>query len=111
MAATDQHVPGGQEDQRHRRRFLERQRVRYGNYVDRRHRDELRIAAINSVAQNCKCPAKALMSRGALRALIAEDHGHEQHALSSLEVAYIFADLGDLAGNVAAIDVRQLYSR
>src|SRR5437868_3643259 len=111
MAATDQHVPGGQENQRHRCRVLERQRVRYGNYVDRRHRDELRIATIDSVAQNCKRPAKALMSRSALRALIAEDHRHEQHALSSLEVAHIFADLRNFAGNVAAIDMWQLYAR
>src|SRR5205823_4127525 len=69
-----------------------------------------RVAAINAVAQDRKRTAEALLPRSALRAMIAEDHRHEQDALPCSYVAHIFADFCDLSGNIAAVDVRQLYS-
>ena len=61
------------------------------------------------IAQHRELRALVLQSRDALCAVIAEVHGREQHALAGLEAGDVLADLDDLAGNVAAQDVRQLH--
>ena len=42
--------------------------------------------------------------------MIAECHGRKQDALARFEISDVFAGFNNVAGNITAIDVRQLHS-
>src|SRR5262249_44681331 len=64
----------------------------------------------DAVSQNGELPAHILRPGHAVLAMIAERHGRKQDACARFEVAYVLSHLGDFAGYIAAIDVRQLRS-
>src|SRR6185312_7680325 len=60
------------------------------------------------VSQHAVLRTKILLSFGACFAIAAESMRRQQHTLARLKIGDIFADLSNIAGNVAPIDVRQL---
>ncbi len=108
FGARDQHVPCGDEDERNRGGFFKRHRVRDGNDIDAGDGDELGVAAVVGVSEDAELAAEVLLTGGALLAVSAEGHGGEQNALPDLQVADVIAELGDLAGDVAAVNVGKL---
>ena len=89
---------------------IEVERVGNGNDVHGGHGDQFAVAAIDGVAEHGELAALILQSGNALRAVIAEMHGRDQHALAGLEVGDVFADFDDFAGDVAAENVRQVHA-
>src|SRR5262249_30475762 len=69
------------------------------------------IAAIIQVAEHGKLRAEILLPFAALRTDAAERHGRQQHTLGRLEIGDVVTHGDDVAGNIAAVDVRQLDSR
>ena len=111
LRAAHQHVPRGQEDQRHAGGLLEVEHVGNGDDVDARNRDQLAVAAVHAVAQHVELRAEIVPPGVALLAMIAENHRRQQHARALVEVGNVFAVLDDLSGNIAAKNMRQLHAR
>ena len=74
------------------------------------HRDQFTVAAVDAVAKHGELAALVLQPGNALRAVIAERHRREQHALSGFEVGDVLADFDNFAGGIGAEDVRQIYA-
>src|SRR5215471_9092725 len=108
--AAYEHVPGGGEYQGNAGSLLERKRHSLGNRnnANARHGDVFAVAAVIGVSENAEAGAEILASPYAFEAVSAEGHGRQQHALARLQIGDVLADPGHLAGNVAAVDVRQL---
>jgi len=100
-------MAGRQENQWHAGGLVESQAVRDRNHVHLRDRHQFTVAAVRQIAKHGELPAHVLPARRALGAMIAEVHGRQQHSLSRLASRHVFADLNNLAGNVAAENMRQ----
>ena len=107
----DEHVPRRHKHERHARGLIEIERVGNRNHVCRRHRDQFAVASVDAVAEDGKLAAMVLQSGNALLAMAAVVHRRQQHPLPGLESADVLAHLDYFARNVAAKNVRQLYSR
>ena len=103
-------MPGGEKHQRNAGGLVEVERIRNRDDIDRRNRDQLAVAAVDGIAKHGEFRALVLQSGDALRAVIAEVHGREQHALADFESGHVLADFDDFTGDVAAENVRQLHA-
>src|SRR5216683_470720 len=107
LGPGDEHVPGGLEDERNRSSFFERQifRVRQAIYFRGAH--EFSTAAVNHVPKIGGLPAVVVQAGYASAAFAAANQRSEDDLLADASRGYIRADLSDLAGDVAAGNVRQ----
>ena len=90
--------------------WLKSRAVGNGNHIDCGDGNQFAIAAVDAIAQHGKLAALILQSGDALRTVIAEMHGREQHTLPRFEASDVLADFDDLARNIAAQNVRQLHA-
>src|SRR5258708_25400475 len=113
MAAAYQHVPGRHENEGNGGRLVIsqvviRQSVGDGQHVDARNRDVLGVAAVIQIPQHRELRTKVLLAGSAGRAVSAKCHGGQQDTLPNFQVGDVFAHLGDVAGDIAAVDVGKL---
>ncbi len=106
--ASGKHVPRGEKNQRNAGGLIEIERVGDRNDIHCGHRNQFAVAAVHGIAEHGELAALILQAGNALRAVITEMHGRKQHALSRFEVGDVLADFDNLAGSVAAEDVRQV---
>ena len=111
LRACDQHVPGGEEDKRNAGGFIEAERVGNGDDVDFGDGDQFAITAIDAITQDRELAAEIVLAGGTHRTVITEHHGREQDSLSRPNRREVLADFFDGSGDVAAIDVGQVYAR
>ena len=111
FGVTHQHVPRGQEHQRHRSGLHKTQRV--GNRKDTGARDsnQLAVPSFGIVAEHGELRTEILPSAVALLAVAAIQHRREQDACTRLHVGDVLATLRDFSGDITAKDVRQLHTR
>ena len=104
--ARGEHVPRGEENQRHGGGFLEAHVVRDADrrVLGRGH--EFGVAAIDAHAEQRVGAAEVVVAGGALLALAAAQRGGEQDAPARLHTAAQFADGHHFAGDIAAEDAR-----
>jgi hypothetical protein len=81
------------------------------NHIDGGYRNQLAITALNQVSTHRELGALVLQSRNTFRAMIAEMHGRDEHALAWLEPSDILTDLHDLSREITSENVWQLYAR
>src|SRR5579871_632727 len=111
MAAIDQHVPGGHVHQWDRCRLIVGQFLGNRKHIRARNRNIFGIAAVVHVAEDRELRAKILSPVGAGRTVSTKSHRRKQYALPYLQIGDVFANFGNIAGNITAVDVRQLDSR
>ena len=99
---ADQHVPRGHEDEWDAGGLIKVECVGNRNDVRRGNGDQLAVAAVDGIAKDGELAALVLHSREAFLAVSAEVHGGDQDALAWRESGNVFADLSDLARDVAA---------
>ena len=91
--------------------FIEIERVGDGDDAHHGHRNQFAVAAVHAVAEHGELAALVLQAGDALRAVIAEMHGRDQHPLSRLEIGDVLSHFDNFARDVAARNVRQVDPR
>jgi hypothetical protein len=107
FGAGEQHVPGGLEDQRDAGGFGEGEIFRIGNAIYFGDFDEFGATAVDEVAEIGEAAAAIVLAGNASGAFAAGDAGSENDFLAGADGGDVGADFGDLAGDVAAGDVRE----
>ena len=97
-----QHLPRGQERRRQRRRVGERQRLRLGDDVLRRHHHLLAVAARDVLAHEPEPAAQVVAPREALAAAPARVPGVDDDLVADGDAAHAGPHLVDGAGDVGA---------
>ena len=104
--ASEQHMPGGEEHQRHGGGFFELELVWNGDDRILRRGDQFGIAAWDAVAEHHVAWAEVVRAFEAFRALATAQAGRQQHALTGFDPPAQLARFDHFAGNVAAQDMR-----
>src|SRR5215831_4302140 len=106
-----QHVPGSQKYEGHGCRLVISQFALDRQNIDARHADELGVTAVIQISKHAVLRTKVLLAPRACRAYPAKCMWRQEHALPDFQIRNILSHLGNHAGNVAAVDVRQLDAR
>jgi len=109
LGAGYQHVPGGLEDERYGSGFFERKTLRIRQAIYFGDANELGRATVNHVAEIGELAAAVVESRDACGTLAAGYPGGENYFLPDTDGGDFRSDLRDLAGDVAAGNVRKGY--
>ncbi len=108
FGVANQHVPRGQENERHGSGIDKGEGIRNRDDVDSWHGDQFAVPSLGVVAEYRELGTEILASAVALLAMTAEQHGRQQHARANFQIGYVFATLRYFASNVASEGVRQL---
>jgi hypothetical protein len=108
LPLVDDHLPGGQKDERHRGDLREGQVAGVREQVGVRHDDVLRVAAVRVLAEDGVLPAQVVVPREALLTHAARDPRIDDDALSEAGAARAGADGLHLADHVGPEAVRVL---
>jgi hypothetical protein len=106
FGAGDEHVPGGEENERNGGGLFERKAGGHGDSVARGRADVFGVASGDEIAEERVFAAEIVVAGEAGGAASAADAGLEEDFLADGDVGDEFADGGDFAGDVAAVDVR-----
>ncbi len=106
LGARDEHVPGGEEDERNGGGFFERKAGGNGHGVARGRADVFGVASVDEIAEERVFAAKIVVAGEAGGAASTGNAGLEQDFVAGGDAGDELADGGDFAGDVAAVDVR-----
>ena len=106
LSARKKHMPGGQENQRHRRGFVKTQIARNRDDVPLRRADVFRVAAVHHHAEERVAAASTVEPARASVAQATTDAWAQQDAVARFDLGHERADLVHLARDVAPDDVR-----
>jgi hypothetical protein len=100
--APSQHMHGGNKNERNTGCLPEIKLIRNRNNIRLRHRDQLTIASIHGITKSGEFATHILPSCRALRAVVAEMHGSNEHPLAWREPSYVLANFDNLTCYVAS---------
>ncbi len=106
FGAGDEHVPGGEENERNGGGFFEGKAGRNGHGVARRRADVFGVASGDEIAEERVLAAKIVVAGEAGGAASAGNAGLEENFFAGSDAGDDFADGGDFAGDVAAVYMR-----
>jgi hypothetical protein len=104
--ARDEHVPRGEEHERHSGGFFERERFGKREHVARGSFYKFRAASIHQVAEQRVFSAEIVVASEAGVAVAAGNSRSENDFFADVNIVDQFSDGGDFAGDVAAWNVR-----